>query len=639
MSTHDTLDFLNLVPVREQRATPQSKGVTESDLDFLNLDPIPEDDTEVESGQVKQTDSYEDIGFVEEVGRVIGTAAEGLAQSFTEIPFDIGEILGMDVDRSVIPEYDFVDDPTTTVGWVASSALQFMVPYLGVARGLTWAVKLSKLKNIKSLEFMRKPANWKQRTAKAGAIGATTDFIAFSPSDGNLSTIVQQHPELQNPITALLASDADDPAVLNRFRNSVEGLGLGILADSIIRGLTKGLVPATGKAIKITDEKVFKGSLMKAASWYESKIIQRGFRADLGSQKQVEDAIKQGTLKETDLVAVNAWHEYQLVHPDAIELKRAAFETGTMRMQTNAAGEAKYVHTGESLGDIVDDVIALNKKHPTAYGHWEEFIRDSYRLNILRDIKNKRARVKNRRAKAETLKATDKKAAAKLNKEATAIENTIKPLEDGVTIKSVKANLDLISSSPHGKEIKALQQRNTAFNERMLDMSEDFGIINKETRKKLDAEHVFLFRNVEIDYTSKVKTERKSLMSPTKSQRKDLSGRKDLSEIGNITQNMVRGFSNMIDSALVNKVKLSHIELAKRMGKRGNAWIRKAEKKDAGSDKLHTVFVNGKKQNFIVEDTFLLDSFNALGPDASSLLSGVGCRWFKWLRFYLSPCF
>jgi len=66
---------------------------------------------------------------------------------------------------------------------------------------------------------------------------AAADFTAFVGQENRLSNLIQQVPELQNPVTEFLAHDADEGEIEGRLKNVLEGLGLEALGFAFIRGL------------------------------------------------------------------------------------------------------------------------------------------------------------------------------------------------------------------------------------------------------------------------------------------------------------------------------------------------------------------------------------------------------------------
>lgn len=71
-------------------------------------------------------------------------------------------------------------------------------------------------------------------TLKASVQGSITDFTVFDPADERFSNWIQSVPELQNPVAAYLAADGDDSELEGRIKNVLEGIGAGLIADSLI---------------------------------------------------------------------------------------------------------------------------------------------------------------------------------------------------------------------------------------------------------------------------------------------------------------------------------------------------------------------------------------------------------------------
>jgi hypothetical protein len=98
--------------------------------------------------------------------------------------------------------------------------------------------------------------------AEAAAAGAVTDFIAFDEHEQRLSNLIEQSPTLSNPVTAYLKADPTDSVAEGRFKNAVEGLALGGLAEGFFKVV---------KAIKGTKE--VKGIVKEMSKEVESRTI------------------------------------------------------------------------------------------------------------------------------------------------------------------------------------------------------------------------------------------------------------------------------------------------------------------------------------------------------------------------------
>ena len=79
-----------------------------------------------------------------------------------------------------------------------------------------------------------------EKVGQAMAKGAVADFAVFDPAEQNLSALIQQYPELANPVNEYLASNVKDDRTLGRLKNALEGLGLGVAMDGFV-GAIKGI--------------------------------------------------------------------------------------------------------------------------------------------------------------------------------------------------------------------------------------------------------------------------------------------------------------------------------------------------------------------------------------------------------------
>lgn len=67
--------------------------------------------------------------------------------------------------------------------------------------------------------------------------GALAQGAAFDPHVARLSNLVEQFPKLRNPVTNFLQAKPGDGAAEGRFKNALEGLGLGLGVDAFVKGV------------------------------------------------------------------------------------------------------------------------------------------------------------------------------------------------------------------------------------------------------------------------------------------------------------------------------------------------------------------------------------------------------------------
>lgn len=79
------------------------------------------------------------------------------------------------------------------------------------------------------------------RAAWEIARGSLAASVVLDPHEARLSDLIQQYEPLRNPITEYLASDPNDPAVVGRFKNAIEGIGFDLLAVGLIEASVRAL--------------------------------------------------------------------------------------------------------------------------------------------------------------------------------------------------------------------------------------------------------------------------------------------------------------------------------------------------------------------------------------------------------------
>ncbi len=120
-----------------------------------------------------------------------------------------------------------VADTETTAGGITKGISQFATSMIGagkVLNALGWARKGFSL-------------------TRGFVQGGMADGLGFGANEERLSNLIQEYPMLQNPISEYLAADAADGEAEGRFKNVIEGLALGGLAETLF-ALARGMKSA-----------------------------------------------------------------------------------------------------------------------------------------------------------------------------------------------------------------------------------------------------------------------------------------------------------------------------------------------------------------------------------------------------------
>jgi hypothetical protein len=158
----------------------------------------------------------------------------------------------------------------------------------------------------------------------AGVAGATagvaTDVAVFDPHDPRISNMINEMaPALRNPVTEYLAAKPEDTQAEGRFKNALEGLALGGVADGVFRAV---------KAIKTT-RALKPEELKKALS--EAVTSEAGLvgRAEVGERPVAPAApIKPKPLVEVTPVTPEQADAFFKADPSAIAVGDKALKIG-----------------------------------------------------------------------------------------------------------------------------------------------------------------------------------------------------------------------------------------------------------------------------------------------------------------------
>lgn len=120
------------------------------------------------------------------------------------------------------PTLPTVGDAETVTGGMIRSVSQFLTGFAGGQRALS--------------KMGVNPTSTAGQIAKGMGAAGVADGIVFDPKDPRLSNLINEYPALKNPVTEYLESKPGDTELEGRFKNTIEGFGLG--------GLTEGLLHA-----------------------------------------------------------------------------------------------------------------------------------------------------------------------------------------------------------------------------------------------------------------------------------------------------------------------------------------------------------------------------------------------------------
>jgi hypothetical protein len=112
-----------------------------------------------------------------------------------------------------------VSDPETLVGSISSGVSQFLVGLLGPGKA--------------AVPF--KTTTKTGQYGKAMLQGAIADFAAFDEHEARFADFLQDTLGLDNAVINALAADEDDTVLVGKAKNALEGMGLGLAADALMK--------------------------------------------------------------------------------------------------------------------------------------------------------------------------------------------------------------------------------------------------------------------------------------------------------------------------------------------------------------------------------------------------------------------
>lgn len=304
----------------------------------------------------EQEEEEEDSDFLDTIGDIALAPFRGLEGTLNGV-YNLADMAMFDV----LPDLDtrFLGRSKTTAGSLVEGISQFAFgfgPVFGALGKIGAVAKAGKV-------------------TQAVAASAITDFAAFKGQEDRLSNLIQQFPELQNPVTEFLAHDANESEVEGRLKNVLEGLILeGAIGGTVTLFMKSLRALKAGKKARDIDGKgadeVNQIVAEAAPRPEEFKISQvtedDSFLARQQGQKEFEEDFREVGGDPEESFEVDLTQDYSGIDldepsPSAITLTKEESETiqagGQLISETNVGGKIikKYQLPSGSTRTLISD--------------------------------------------------------------------------------------------------------------------------------------------------------------------------------------------------------------------------------------------------------------------------------------------
>jgi len=189
----------------------------------------------------------EDEGFLEQAGTFLADHGKALVEGVTDAWDSTADLVASTVEFGSNLA-DNISDKGLVEGWESTEfkevesplSINYNPEYEWVSAQILSDVTQAVVSFVgvnKLTPFLK----GMQMASKAGRVGVemgrgvAADIVGFKASEENLTNfLIETFPSLQNPLTEFMANDGTDDHVSGRLRNAFEGLGIGVLADSLM---------------------------------------------------------------------------------------------------------------------------------------------------------------------------------------------------------------------------------------------------------------------------------------------------------------------------------------------------------------------------------------------------------------------
>ena len=231
----------NISPAQRRRASQEpalpASPVAKDDKGII--DTVGAVASDVASGVIETPRQV--LGGVRDAAQETIELAGSLGEWLDENVVDLGQLSDIGVgEEGEALELPTVDAPRSTTGGLVRGLAQFLTGFAGGSKAL------------KGISATTKGG----KVAKAAAAGAIADATVFDPHEDRLSNLVEEFPALENPVTEFLSASSDDSEAEGRFKNALEGLGLGAITEGAMmafKGMRSGRIAKAKDAQLKTD--------------------------------------------------------------------------------------------------------------------------------------------------------------------------------------------------------------------------------------------------------------------------------------------------------------------------------------------------------------------------------------------------
>jgi len=187
----------------------------------------------LEQNNPQESQNQEELGLLGTIGDIAAAPFRGIAGAAEGI-LELPTIFGLDYD---IPDNLGLGSSETFAGGLVEGISQFAVGFAGTGGMATARAIGAGIGKGGKIGRLLAGGPKRAEILGAGVQGVAVDFGFFEGQGGRLSDLIESHPGLANPITEFLASDPNDSEAMARFKNAIEGFGLGMAFDSLIVAL------------------------------------------------------------------------------------------------------------------------------------------------------------------------------------------------------------------------------------------------------------------------------------------------------------------------------------------------------------------------------------------------------------------